>query len=104
MSTREQIATQTGPDKWAHVYVHFDGYPSHMLPALAHWTPEDILAAREIRQVRADALDCIDPPRAPRILSHPTCELCHLYIWQAGAWRELTSLRGVQKSNQIAPN
>jgi len=98
MSTRAQIAIQTGPEEWAHVYVHFDGYPAHMLGALSRWTPEDILAAREIRQVRAEAL------RAPRILSHPTCELCHLYIWQAGAWRELTSLRGVQKSNQIAPN
>ncbi len=104
MSTRAQIAIQTGPDEWAHVYVHFDGYPAHMLDALSRWTPEDILAAREIRQVRADALDCFDPPRAPRILQQPTCELCHLYIWQAGVWRELTSLRGVQKSNQIAPN
>jgi hypothetical protein len=35
MSTRAQIAIQTGPDKWAHVYCHFDGYPAHMLPALA---------------------------------------------------------------------
>ena len=62
MSTRAQIAIQLGPNEWAHTYVHYDGYPSHMLPALAPWTPEDILAAREIRQVRADALDCFDPP------------------------------------------
>ena len=48
MSTRAQIAIQTGPDKWAHVYVHFDGYPSHMLDVLAHWTPADILAAKEV--------------------------------------------------------
>jgi hypothetical protein len=46
MSTRAQIAIQTGPEEWAHIYVHFDGYPSHMLPALARWTPEDILAAK----------------------------------------------------------
>ena len=64
MSTRAQIAIQTGLDKWAHVYCHFDGYPSHMLPALACWTPDDILAAREIRQVHADALNCFDPARA----------------------------------------
>ena len=56
-----------------------------MLPALARWTPEDILAAKEIRQVRADALDCFDPPRAPHVLPRPTCELCHLYVWQDGA-------------------
>ena len=56
MSTRAQIAIQIGPEDWAHIYSHYDGYPSHMLPALAPWTPEDILAAREIRQVRAGEL------------------------------------------------
>ena len=34
MSTRAQIAIPIGPDEWDHVYVHFDGYPAHMLPAL----------------------------------------------------------------------
>jgi hypothetical protein len=88
MSTRAQIAIQTGPEEWAHVYVHYDGYPAHMLPALAAWTPEDILAAREIRQVSTEALDCFNPPRPPRILPRPTCELSHLYLWQDGAWAE----------------
>ena len=37
MSTRAQIAIQIGPEEWAHTYVHYDGYPSHMLPALAPW-------------------------------------------------------------------
>ena len=91
MSTRAQIAIQIGSEEWAHTYVHFDGNPSHMLPALAPWTPDDILAAREIRQVRVDALDCFDPPRAPRILPRPTCELSHLYVWQDGAWVHATA-------------
>ena len=90
MSTRAQIAIQTGPDAWAHVYVHYDGYPEHMLPALAAWTPEDILTAREIRQVTAEALDCFDPPRTPRILPRPDCELSHLYVWQEGTWVDAT--------------
>ena len=47
MSTRAQIAIQIGPDEWAHVYVHFDGYPAHMLPALECWKPDDILAAEK---------------------------------------------------------
>ena len=89
MSTRAQIAIQIGPEAWAHVYTHFDGYSSHMLPALARWTPEDILAACEIRQVRADELDCFDPPRDPVILPRPTCQFCHLYVWKSGAWVEL---------------
>ena len=88
MSTRAQIAIQTGPDKWAHVYVHFDGYPSHMLDVLAHWTPADILAAKEIRQVRADALDCFDPPRAPEMHPEPRCDFCHTYVFEQGRWIE----------------
>lgn len=76
------------------MYVHYDGYPQHMLPALAAWTPEDILAAREIRRVTAVALDCFDLPRLPRILPHPTCELCHLYVWQDSAWVEASSVLG----------
>jgi hypothetical protein len=89
MSTRAQIAIQVGPDAWAHVYFHFDGYPIHMLPALAPWKPEDILAAREIRQVRTDDIDCFDQPRGSVILPRPTCQFCHLYVWQDGAWIEL---------------
>lgn len=90
MSTRAQIAIQTGPEEWAHVYTHYDGYPSHMLPALARWTPEDILAAREIRQVRADEIEGFEHPRDPILLPRPTCQFCHLYIWQDGAWAEIT--------------
>lgn len=86
MSTRAQIAIQIGPEEWAHVYVHYDGYPDHMLPALARWMPEDILAAKEIRQVTPEALDCFNPPRDPRILPRPTREFAHLYIWVGGRW------------------
>ena len=89
MSTRAQIAIQIGPEQWAHTYVHFDGYPSHMLPALAPWTPEDILEAREIRQVRADEIEAFDTPREPILLPRPTRQFCHLYFWIAGAWVEV---------------
>jgi hypothetical protein len=88
MSTRAQIAIQTGPNVWAHVYCHFDGYPSHMLPALARWTPEDILAAREIRHVSNDALDCYVPPRGPVIHPEPRCDFCHTYVFAQGRWVE----------------
>ena len=86
MSTRAQIAIQIGPEEWAHVYVHFDGYPVHMLPALARWKPEDILAAREIRQVTPEALDCFSPPRDLRILPRPTREFAHLHMWIGCQW------------------
>lgn len=88
MSTRAQIAIQIGPEEWAHVYTHFDGYPSHMLPALAAWTPEEILAAREIREVTAETLDCFDPPRAPEIYPEPRRDFCHTYVFTQGCWSE----------------
>lgn len=89
MSTRAQIAIQIGPNQWAQIYVHYDGYPSHMLPALAPWTPEDILAAKEIRQVRADGIEAFERPRDPVIFPRPTCQFCHLYVWQDGTLLEL---------------
>jgi len=88
MSTRAQIAIEIGPEEWAQIYVHYDGYPSHMLPALAPWTPADILAAREIRQVRASEIEAFERPRDPVILPRPTCQFCHLYLWQEGTWIE----------------
>ena len=88
MSTRAQIAIQTGPEEWAHVYTHFDGYPAHMLPALAAWTPEEILAAREIRQVTLEKLDCFDPPRTPVIYPEPRRDFCHTYVFAQGCWSE----------------
>ncbi len=86
MSTRAQIAIQTGPEKWAHIYVHFDGYPEHMLPALKPWQPTDILAARELRSVTAEHLEAYDPPRAPQIEPVPTRAFEYLYGWRDGEW------------------
>jgi len=88
MSTRAQIAIQTRPEQWTHIYCHFDGYPSHMLPALAHWTPEEILAAHEIRQLTVEALDRFDAPRAPIVYPKPRCDFCHTYVFAQGGWIE----------------
>jgi hypothetical protein len=90
MSTRAQIAIQIGAEQWAHVYVHYDGYPSHMLPALAPWTPGDILEAREIRQVRTEGIEAFERPGDPVILPRPTCQFCHLYVWRDGRWVDAT--------------
>jgi hypothetical protein len=93
MSTRALIAIPTPAGDWLHVYCHFDGYPNHMLPALAHHTPDAILAASEIRQIRADQIEAYASPRAPTRLSRPTlCEgISHLYAWNTedGAFRHV---------------
>ena len=61
----------------------------HVIWFLAAWTPVDILAAKEIRQVRADGIEAFERPRDPVILPRPTCQVCHLYVWQDGTWIEL---------------
>jgi hypothetical protein len=88
MSTRAQIAIQTGPEEWTHIYCHFDGYPAHMLPALVSWTPDDILAAGEIRQAQTDRIDCFNSPRAPRVHPEPRRDFCHTYVFEQGRWVE----------------
>jgi len=40
VSPGAQIAIRIGREKWAQVYVHCDGYPAQMLPALAEGAPE----------------------------------------------------------------
>lgn len=57
-----------------------NNYPAHMRPERAGWNPEHILAAREIRLITLEILDCFSPPRDPRILPRPMREFAHLHI------------------------
>lgn len=86
MSTHAQIAIHARPESWVHVYVHFDCSQAPMLPALARWRPEDIIVAKEIRQVAPEALNCFSPPHDPRILPRTKREFVHLYLWAEGQW------------------
>jgi len=45
MSTNAQIAIPTADGQFDLVYVHFDGYPSHMEKALRLVSVDDVLAA-----------------------------------------------------------
>ena len=87
MSTHAHIAIPTPTGDWLQVYCHYDGYPDHMLPALEHYTPEQILAAREIRFMDAATLEAFEKPRAPQLYSRPTLPegIAHLYAWNAEA-------------------
>jgi hypothetical protein len=91
MDSQAQIAIQISQDEWAHVYVHLDGHPSHMLPALKHWKPEDILSKKEIRRVTPDKLDGINAPSDPRIMPLPKCEYSYLYMWIGSQWLRVVS-------------
>ena len=66
----------------------YNAEAQRLMPALAAWTPEDILAAREIRQVTTEVLDGFDPPRAPIVYPEPRCDFSHTYVFAQSGWIE----------------
>lgn len=54
MSTSATVIVKKSDHAFAHVRVNFDGYPSHMLVALANVTDEQLLDGREIRFISAE--------------------------------------------------
>lgn len=91
MSTRAHIACPTPDGRWAHVYCHYDGYPHHILPALEHYTPAQIVDAREVRQITETTIEAFNDPRRPEIFDEPTLVdgICHLYAWIDGVWKHV---------------
>ena len=55
-------------------------------PQVARWKPEEILTAREIRQVTPVVLDRFSPPRDPGTLPRLTREFTHVYMWIGCPW------------------
>ena len=63
----------------------------------------DILAAKEIRQVTPEALNCFSPPRDLRILPRPTREFAHLYLWIECQWVTVVPLEDADTSHTARP-
>lgn len=86
MSTRCEIAVPR-PEGYDMIYVHYDGYPSWMLPALRHHTTEMGLEnlyqmlreSSEFRIFTRDLVEPYDPPRAPRFSD--ILEVVHDYAY-----------------------
>jgi len=51
MGTHAAIFIPVEGQRYARIYCHYDGYPSNMLPALAHHDARDILAAGDLSAV-----------------------------------------------------
>ena len=90
MSTRAALFFHNDDATWTRVYSHYDGYPSHMQPALAKADPAAILAAREVRQITEDGkVEGFPDPRQPeQIASAEMPEWAdHAYVLTATGWQ-----------------
>ena len=92
MATRAALFTQNDDGSWLQTYVHYDGYPTHMQPALAKADPEAIRAQGFIRQIREDGtLDIFHDGRAPSWSRDPEMPSWadHAYVLTATGWRHV---------------
>jgi hypothetical protein len=90
MATRSAVFLQTDTGDWLRHYCHYDGYPDHMLPALAKADPAAIRAARELRQILADGtVDGFPQPRSPERMATPDWPEWaeHAYLLTGTGWR-----------------
>jgi hypothetical protein len=89
MTTRSAVFLPTEAGEWLRHYCHYDGYPEHMLPALAKADPTAILTAQELRQIHRDGtVAAFERPRAPERMAEPTWPdwAAHAYVLTATGW------------------
>ena len=90
MSTRSALFIQNDDSTWNEIYCHYDGYPAHMMPALANADPDAILAAQEIRQIQDDGqVQAFPTPRRAEQTRTPTIPdwAEYAYILTAAGWK-----------------
>lgn len=100
MSTNATISVKTPSDEYANVYVHYDGYPSNMIPALANHSDEEIITAQDIRYMNTSSIDPFPDPKPVSITDTPE-KLYGTYHYvkdRDGNWRE-TSMTRTQNAN-----
>lgn len=99
MSTRSALFIQTEAGDWLQHYCHFDGYPRHMMAALAKADPDAILAAQELRQILdTGEVEGFPHPRAPEVRNAPAMPdwADHAYVLTISGWEHAASDRALQ--------
>lgn len=94
MSTRAAILIPSDEGDWLAIYSHYDGYPEHMLPALANADPDAIRTAREIRQLHPNGeIDAFTDPRTPARLAQPAIPEWaeHAYVLSPDGWKHIAA-------------
>lgn len=99
MSTRSALFIQTEAGDWLQHYCHFDGYPRHLMAALAKADPDAILAAKELRQIlETGEVEGFPRPRAPEARKAPAMPdwADHAYVLTCTGWKHAVSDRALQ--------
>ena len=99
MSTRSALFIQTEAGDWLQHYCHFDGYPRHMMAALAKADPDAILAAKELRQIfETGEVEGFPDPRAPEVRKAPTMPdwADHAYVLTSTGWEYVPNKRALE--------
>lgn len=89
MGTSATVAIRNDDNTFTHVRVNWDGYPDHMLAALANVTDDAVLAAREIRSITPEGeIEAYDDASAPEILpTQSNSDVPYSYFRDAeGSW------------------
>lgn len=90
MGTSALVIVKTEDSTFTHVRVNFDGYPEHMIGALANVTDEAILAAREIRFISPTGeIESYADAQPPEVHARPFTEgYSYAYIRddESGLW------------------
>lgn len=87
MSTNATISVKLEDGRFANIYNHYDGQPQRMLPILATYTDEEILAAKEIRFMDEHEIEAFADPRNPEITDRPEKVSGYHYVRNAeGEW------------------
>lgn len=88
MSTEAYLIVKREDGKYVHVYVNYDGFPEHMLPALSEITPNQVLRAKEIRSIdKRDGIEAYGNPKAPIVNETPITDMTsYTYLWKNGRW------------------
>ena len=95
MSTRSNVAVKDG-DKWIQSYVHYDGYPEHMMSALSNINSKDaainLVKGGDIRYIGPDGEVEYFPPSKNtfEVVSAPELQQDYLYWFEEGMWKYTT--------------
>lgn len=104
MSTRSAILIQDQNGSWTIHYCQYDGYPSHMLPALAKTDPSEIIASKELRAIdAAGTCEGFDRPRCALKTDCPTMPewADHAYVLTANGWQHAANRRALETLTAI---
>lgn len=91
MATRSNIALKLDNGQYMQAYCHYDGYPEHMTPALAHFTTQEQVAelvSKDIRCISSETgvYEHFSDAEDSFIQDRPSLDEEYLYVFEEDRW------------------